>query len=98
MTGIATQTSVHRPAMISCLRPGALTTLTTFSSCQVFTQVRSMTSWFGNTLVICLKRSPPRAAITLVRMVGTLKALASFASAVVLLTTICGSWLFRFAS
>ena len=38
MTGIATQTSVHRPAMISCLRPVALTTFTTFSSCQVFTQ------------------------------------------------------------
>src|ERR1043165_5847245 len=88
MTGIAQQTSVHRPAMISCLRPVALTTFPTFSSCQVFTQVRSMTSWSGKTSVICLEISPPRVAITLVRMVGTLKAFASFASAVELLTTI----------
>ena len=47
IVGIATQTSVHRPAMISCLRPVALTTSTTFSSCQVLTKVRSITSWSG---------------------------------------------------
>ena len=42
--------------MINCLRPVALTTSTTFSSSQVLTKVRSITSWPGNTSVICLKR------------------------------------------
>jgi hypothetical protein len=41
---------------------------------------------------------PPRSAITLVRIVGTPKALAAFARAAALLTTICGSWLFTFVS
>jgi hypothetical protein len=60
--------------------------------------VRSITSWPGKTSVICGKIRPPRSAITLVRMVGTPKVLAAFARAVELLTTACGSWLFRFVS
>ena len=38
IAGIATQISVNRPAMISCLRPVALTASTTFWSSQVLTQ------------------------------------------------------------
>ena len=44
------------------------------------------------------KRRPPRSAITVVRTVGTPKALAAFARPAVLLITVCGSWLFTFAS
>ena len=43
--------------------------------------VRSITCWPGNTSVICGKMRPPRSAITLVKIVGTRKALAAFASA-----------------
>jgi hypothetical protein len=76
----------------------ALTKSTTFLSSQVLISVRSITSWPGKTSVTCGKMVPPRSATTVVRMVGTPKALALLASAVVLLTTICGSWLFRLVS
>lgn len=98
IAGIATQTSVHSPAMINCLRPVALAASTTFLSSHVLMNVRSMTSWPGKTSVIWGKMTPPRAAITLVRIVGTPKTLAAFANAVELLTTACGSWLFRLVS
>ena len=91
IAGIATQISVHRPAMISCLLPVALTASTTFLSSQVLIKVRSITSCSGNTSVICGKIRPPRSATTLVRIVGTPKTFAAFASAVELLTTMCGS-------
>ncbi|MCY1463270.1 hypothetical protein D9M71_811410 [compost metagenome] len=61
-------------------------------------KVRSITSWPGNTSVMCGKIRPPRSAMTLVRMVGTPNALAVLASAVALFTTACGSWLLRLAS
>ena len=49
ITGMATQISVQRPAMITFLRPLSRTSFTTRSSCQVLIIVRSIGACSGKT-------------------------------------------------
>ena len=60
--------------------------------------VRSTGFWSGNTSWRPFMILPPRASSTVVRITGTLKALANLASPITLLTIIVGSWLWRFAN
>lgn len=95
---MARQISVQSPARISFFRPVALTASTTRWSCQVLMKVRSIGFCSGNTSWMPWMSRPPRSSRTVVRMVGTPKALAALASPTTLLTTIVGSWLFRLAN
>ena len=91
MAGIARQTSVHKPARMSCLRPLCFTTSVTLGSSQVLMKVRSIGFCSGNTSCRPLMMKPPRSCSTVVRIVGTLKSLAAFASTITLLMIIAGS-------
>jgi len=79
--GNTRQTSVHKAAATSFLRPMAATVLTNSGLSQEFMLVRSMGSWPGKISRSCGHMLPENLLVsTVVRMVGTLKMLAALAS------------------
>ena len=86
------QTEVQRPAKTMRPLPMRLTSLMTFSSSQVFIDVRSMAAWPGKAALISSNMGPEKLfSATVVRMVGTLKPAAAWATRPALLRSTTGS-------
>src|SRR6267143_5591514 len=98
MAGCARHISDQSAAMTSFLRPVFFTASTTRRSSQELMKLRSMGFCSGKTDWICLKISPPRFELIVVRIVGTPYAFAVLARAVTLLITNVGSWLLTLAN
>src|SRR5207253_6503221 len=96
IVGRATQVSVHRPASTIFFRPLFLTAATKFSSSQEFMELRSIGVCFGKTAWICGHMLPLKLLVsTVLSTTGTLKTLAAFEIATLLLMIV---WRSKFAT
>ena len=94
IAGKARQTSVHRAAMTSFVRPVFSTAATNAASSHEFMLERSMGSWPGKRSRSWGHMGPEKLLVsTVVRMVGTWKIFAALASSSVLFTRACRSML-----